>query len=184
MAIQDEIPRSRITLTYRTTINGEPETVSLPLRLLLLGDFSQGTSKDQKLDLDDRDLRNLNGANLDAVIADMGITSKFTVANKISPADTDTLDITLPITGLKSFTPDQIAQQVPQVRALLLLKTLLLEIQANIDNRKDLRKKVAELFSKPDAVAATLADLKGYESFVVPAAPALPGTPTTPVLTA
>ena len=47
MAIQDQLPKSRITLTYRTTINGEPETVKLPLRLLILGDFSHNSSVDR-----------------------------------------------------------------------------------------------------------------------------------------
>ena len=53
MAIQDQLPKSRITLTYRTTINGEQETVNLPLRLLVFGDFSLGSSEDRKIDLED-----------------------------------------------------------------------------------------------------------------------------------
>ena len=33
MAVQDELPRSRITLTYRTTIHGQQEEVNLPFRV-------------------------------------------------------------------------------------------------------------------------------------------------------
>lgn len=42
MAIQDEIgiPRSRVTMRYRTEINGVPEDITLPLRILVAGDFS------------------------------------------------------------------------------------------------------------------------------------------------
>ena len=42
MAIQDDknIPKSRVTLRYRTEINGVPEDVTLPLRILVAGDFS------------------------------------------------------------------------------------------------------------------------------------------------
>ena len=58
MAIQDEIPKSRLTLRYRTEINGQPEDMSLPLRLLITGDFSQGSSSDRSVDLDERNLRN------------------------------------------------------------------------------------------------------------------------------
>ena len=36
MAIQDEIPRSRLTLTYRTTISGEMQEITLPFRFLVL----------------------------------------------------------------------------------------------------------------------------------------------------
>jgi hypothetical protein len=42
VAIQDELPQSRITLKYRTTINGEEEDIKLPMRTMVLGDFSMG----------------------------------------------------------------------------------------------------------------------------------------------
>ncbi|MEY3881501.1 MAG: type secretion system contractile sheath small subunit [Pseudomonadota bacterium] len=46
MAIQDEIPKSRLTLRYKTEVNGQPEDMTLPMRLLITGDFSQGSSTD------------------------------------------------------------------------------------------------------------------------------------------
>ena len=61
MSIQDEIPKSRLTLKYKTEVNGQPEDVNLPLRLAILGDFSGGTSKDRKLDLDERRMRQGQG---------------------------------------------------------------------------------------------------------------------------
>src|SRR5689334_10692595 len=70
MAVQDEVPKSRITLRYRTEINGTPADIDLPLRLLMLGDFSQGTSADRKLDLEERKARNLDGTNTGAVMKD------------------------------------------------------------------------------------------------------------------
>jgi type VI secretion system protein ImpB len=177
MAIQDEIPKSRITLTYRTTINGQPETVNLPFRLLVLGDFSHGTSKDQSVDLEERKVRSLSGNNLDAIIRDQNIKLKLQVANKINPDESAMLDVELPITGVKSFGPDEVAKNVPQVKALLLLRALLLEAQSNIDNRKDLRKKIYELFANPDQLKAAVAELKGYDSFTVPAAPSANALP-------
>jgi len=36
MPVNDEIPESRIMLTYRTTVDGEPRDVDLPFRLLVL----------------------------------------------------------------------------------------------------------------------------------------------------
>jgi len=74
MSVNDEIPKSRITLTYRSAVTGEPEDVVLPYRQLVMGDFSNGTSTDRKLDLDQRNLRNLDGTNLDQVMEDMKMT--------------------------------------------------------------------------------------------------------------
>lgn len=195
MSIQDELPKSRITLTYRTTIRGVPEEVNLPLRLLVLGDFSLGTSKDRKLDLEERKTRAINGKNLSDQIADMGIKLKFEVANRVNPDVEADLPIELDITGIKSFSPDSIVNQVPKLRALLLLKTLLLETQSAVDNRKELRKTIYELFSNPDALKAVMGQLKGYDSLRLPSegthpapapvapapvAPAPPAPPATP----
>ena len=52
MAITDEIPKSRLTLTYRTTVEGEAEEVQLPFRVVVLGDLSGGSSRDRQVDLD------------------------------------------------------------------------------------------------------------------------------------
>lgn len=179
MAVSDEIPKSRITLTYRTTVHGEPEDVTLPFRLLLMGDFSGGTSKDRKVDLDQRTIRNLDGTNLNDVMKDMGMSIQFKVPNKIDPDHAQEIDVTLPIESLKSFTPAEVAKQVPKIKALLVLRKLLLEVQGNLDNRKDFRKLLRALSQNEGAVFALLQQLKGFESFKVPAAdktkPALSG---------
>ena len=168
MAIQDELPRSRITLTYRTTINGEPETVNLPLRLLVLGDFSLGSSEDRKVDLEARRLRSVSGRNLDELMKDMKMSVSFQVPNRVNPDAAETLDVELPINRMKSFHPDEIVHHVPKLKALLLLKQLLMEMQSSIDNRKELRKLVYEMFSKPEALNEVLAELKNYESLKLP----------------
>ncbi len=168
MSIQDQLPRSRITLTYRTTINGEPETVNLPLRLLMLGDFSLGSSEDRKVDLEARKLRSVNGRNLDELMKDMKMSLNFQVPNRINPDVEADLDVTLPIDRMKSFHPDEVVHHVPKLKALRLLKKLLLEMQSSIDNQKALRNLIYELFSNKDALAQVLAELKDYESLRLP----------------
>jgi type VI secretion system protein ImpB len=176
MAITDEIPKSRITLTYRTEVRGEPEEVSLPFRVLVMGDLSGGTSRDRKVDLDQRQMRGLDGKNLDAVMADMNMVLRLTVPNKINPqAAGDDLKIELPVRGIKSLAPAEIAKNVPRIRALLLLKKLLLEAQANLDNRKDFRKLVRALATDKAAIGALLKQLEGYETFKLPAPTAAGG---------
>lgn len=169
MAIQDQLPKSRITLTYRTTINGEQETVNLPLRLLVMGDYSLGSSEDRKQDLETRKLRSVDGRNLDELMKDMKMSANFQVPNRINPDVEAELNIDLPINRMKSFHPDEIVKHVPKLKALLLLKTLLVEMQSNIDNRKDLRRELYELFSKPEALKELLNELKGYETMRLPA---------------
>lgn len=174
MSIQDQLPRSRITLTYRTTINGEQETVNLPLRLLMLGDFSLGSSEDRKSDLEARKLRSVNGKNLDDLMKDMKMSLNFQVPNRINPDVEADLDVTLPVTKMKSFHPDEIVHHVPKLKALRLLKKLLLEMQSSIDNQKELRNLIYELFRNKDALKQVLAELKDYESLRLPTKSAQP----------
>ena len=168
MAVNDEIPKSRLTLTYRTAVSGEAEDVALPFRLLVLGDLSGGTSKDREVDLDQREIRNLDGTNLSDVMADMNMSVKFNVANKIDPERAEELEVELPITSMKSFQPSDIAQNVPKIKALLLLRKLLLEVQGNLDNRKEFRKLMRALAQDEQGVNALLEQLKDFDNFKVP----------------
>lgn len=164
MAIQDEIPKSRITLRYKTEVQGKPEDITLPLRLMVTGDLSQGSSTDRKVDLDERRLRTLDGTNLDAVMKDMGMSLKFAVSNKIDPENAEDMDVSIPVTGMKSFSPDQVAKFVPKLKGILQVKKLLEEVVSNVDNRKEFRKLLNELMSNEEALGKMAEELKGYES--------------------
>jgi type VI secretion system protein ImpB len=168
MAIQDEIPKSRLTLRYKTEVSGQPEDVSLPLRLLVEGNFSMGSSRDRKLDLEERRLRTLDGTNTDAVMKDMGMSLKFAVSNKIDPEMAEDMDVEIPVDSMRSFSPDHIARHVPKLRGVLQMKKLLEEVVSNVDNRKDFRKLLNELMSDEEALGKMMEQLKGYESLKLP----------------
>lgn len=168
MAINDEIPKSRLTLTYRTTVRGEPEEVQLPFRLVVMGDLSGGSSRDRKVDLDARTLRRLDGKNLDDVIEDMQMSVEVTVPNRVDPDKAESLTAKIPITSMRSFTPAEIANHVPKVKSLLVLRKLLLEVQANLDNRKEFRRLMRLLAADKGAVEAIVKELEGFEDFKVP----------------
>jgi type VI secretion system protein ImpB len=142
--------------------------MKLPLRTLVLGDFSGGTSEDRGVILEERKTRTLDGTNrVDDLMKDMGIGLKVAVPNTINP-DADDVEVSMPVTGMKSFSPDEVAQHIPQVKALLLFKSLLTEMQSNIDNRREFRKLIQDLCANPEAMQKTLAELKRYENYKLP----------------
>jgi type VI secretion system protein ImpB len=167
MAVQDEVPKSRLTLRYRTEINGQPQDVNLPLRLLVMGDFSLGTSADRKVDFDERKLRSLDGKNMATVMKDMNINMSMSVQNKIDPDKSEELEVNLPIKSMKSFSPDEVAKNMPKVKGLLLLKKLLLEMESNVANSKDFRKAMTDLYANEASHKALVEQLKAFESFKV-----------------
>ena len=168
MAVQDEVPKSRLTLRYRTEINGQPQDVNLPLRLMVMGDFSLGSSTDRKVEFDERKLRSLDGKNLNQVMKDMTMNVQMTVPNKIDPEKSEELEVNLPIKSMKSFSPDEIAKAMPKVKGLLLLKKLLLEMESNVANSKDFRKLVTDLYGSEANFKAIQEQLKGFDSFKIP----------------
>jgi type VI secretion system protein ImpB len=168
MAVNDEIPKSRLTLTYRTDVHGEKEDVALPFRLLVMGDLSGGTSKDSKEDLDQRRVRNLDGKNLNSIMSDMDMNVSFTVDNKIDPSEAEQVDVELPINSMNSFSPSEVAASMPKVKALALLRKLLLEVQGNLDNRKEFRQLIQALSDNPEAVTALKEELSAFDSYAVP----------------
>jgi type VI secretion system protein ImpB len=168
MAIQDEIPKSRLTLKYKTEVSGQPEDLTLPLRMLVTGDFSLGSSKDRKVDLDERRLRNMDGKNTDAVMKDMGMSLKFAVPNKIDPESEEDMNVEIPIDSMKAFLPDHIAQNVPKLKGILMLKQLLEEVMSNVDNRKEFRNLLGKLLSDQEALGKMMEQLQGFESFKLP----------------
>lgn len=167
MAVQEEVPKSRITLTYKTDVDGEPATVDLPLRLMVLGDFSHGSSKDRKLELDERNLRSLNGSNINEIMKDMEIKLDMVVSDKVTSNDQD-MRVHLKLENLNSFSPSEVAKQVPQVRSLLLLKKLLEEIQSNVANKKEFAALLNKLFASKSLLTQMKEKLQNFSNYQIP----------------
>jgi len=149
-------------------VNGEPETVNLPLRMLVIGDMSLGNSADRKVDFDQRRVRNVDAQNLPGVMRDMKMNLDFVVPNKIDPDKEEEIRVNLPITSMKSFSPEGFVNSIPKVKGLLMLKTLLEEVQSNVANSKEFRKLLTDLYGNEENFKAVLEELKGYDSFKLP----------------
>jgi type VI secretion system protein ImpB len=180
VSIQDEIPRSRINLRYRTNIKGGAELLELPFRLLILADLSLGTSADREVDLDTRRVRSLDGKNIDSMMEDMRMSMRFEVDNLIDRKSDEQFQVELPVKNRASFLPDQVASNVPKIRALLLLRRLLSEIQSNIDNRKEVRRILNETLSNKETLESLKKELLPYAQYQLPKNQALPAKPTGP----
>jgi type VI secretion system protein ImpB len=170
--IQDQIPRSRINLRYRTMIEGELKEVELPFRLIIMADLSLGSSTDRQVDLESRRLRTLDGRNLDSLMENMKMSISFQPKNVIDSSE-EQLDVKLPITSRASFNPAEVAAQVPKIRALMLLRKLILEMQGQVDNRKDVRTLLQQVFANPDELKQLKDELAAYSSYHLPETKAL-----------
>ena len=161
MTARNTVPKSRIMLTYDTRQPDQPrKEKELPLRLLVVGDLTGRAMKPDpapgdpprpKDEFEDRKIHDLNGNNLDTVMAKLNIQVELKgIANHVEKPGTP-FDVTIPITSMASFEPGEVVNHVASTRRLLQIRKLLLELQACVDNNKQFRRLVRELTSPPRA---------------------------------
>ena len=89
------------------------------------------------------------------------------VPNKVN-ADEESLRVNLSLNQMRSFSPEEVAKQIPQVRSLMLLKKLLEEIQSNIANKKEFAQLLSRLFSSENLLSSLKEKLKAYSMYQIP----------------
>ncbi|WP_226647870.1 type VI secretion system contractile sheath small subunit [Microbulbifer variabilis] len=144
MAIQDTIPKSRMTLRYKTDINGQPENLELPLRILIMGDFSGPNSK--KVPLADRKIISFKGNNINPVIEEMGI--------HVNVTDDDEKRHLIPIKNVDSFHPFNVCKSITSLDDMVRSKRALNTLLSSINNSAKFREALKGLINNPDAVNA------------------------------
>ena len=164
MAVNDEIPKSRLMIRYKTEVDGELKDKELPFRLLVMGDLSQGLSKDRKQDFETREIRHMDGT-IDALMKDMDMELTLSVPNKITPSVSPNLDLNLKIDSMKSFQPGVIAEKVPQLRSLLKLREMVEELESTVDNNKGFRNLIKEMLKDEAKLEQVKKELPAIESF-------------------
>ena len=146
MAIQDTLPKSRLTLRYRTEINGEPEDIELPLRLLVLGDFSGKHSP--KTSFDERKMVSFDRKHLkiNDIMEKMNIHLQVTDSNEQLH--------TIPIKNMNSFLPGHIIKSITTMDEMVKAKNLLNALLSSINNSSKFRSALTTLMADETSLAS------------------------------
>jgi type VI secretion system protein ImpB len=123
---QNEIPKARVNIKLDVHTGGAARKMELPLKLLVTGDFSNG-QEDRVLS--EREKVNVNKNNFDSVLADFSPSVRLTVPDTLS-ADGSEQAINLTFSNIKDFEPEQVARQIPQLKAMLAMRNLLRDLMA------------------------------------------------------
>ncbi|ORM62283.1 type VI secretion system contractile sheath small subunit [Pantoea rodasii] len=142
---QNEIPKARVNIKLDVHTGGAARKMELPLKLLVTGDFSNG-QEDRVLC--EREKVNVNKNNFDSVLADFSPSVRLTVADTLA-ADGSEQAINLTFNNIKDFEPEQVARQIPQLKAMLAMRNLLRDLKSNLLDNVTFRKELEIILKDP-----------------------------------
>lgn len=135
-------PRERVNIVYRPALGDAQEEVELPLKLLILGDF---TGKPDERPLEDREPINIDKDNFNEVLRAQGIGLNISVPNRLAEEPDAEMNVDLQFESLKDFEPEAVARKTPELKRLLELREALGALKGPLSNLPNFRKKIQEL---------------------------------------
>jgi type VI secretion system protein ImpB len=152
-------PKERVNIVYRPATGDAKEEIELPLRLLVMGDF---TLKEDDRMLEEREPFNVDKDNFNEVLKSQNIDLNLTVPNKLSGEPDDEMSVSIDFNSIKDFEPENVARKVPELNKLLELRQALTALKGPLSNVPEFRKKVQSLV-KDDTVRDQLLKELGVE---------------------
>ncbi|MBU3831900.1 MAG: type VI secretion system contractile sheath small subunit [Candidatus Desulfovibrio faecigallinarum] len=150
-------PKERINIVYRPAIGDVQEDVELPLKTLVIGDF---TMRADSVPVEERKPINVAKDNFDEVMQGQGITLEMMVPNRLQDSpDSGELAVSLKFENMNDFSPDVIVDSVPELRQLMELRAALKALKSPLSNIPEFRKKLQRIVQDEALRARLLADL-------------------------
>jgi len=150
-------PKERVNIVYRPATGDAKEEVELPLKLLVLGDFTQ--RPDDRM-VEEREPINIDKDNFNEVLKAQNLSLDLTVPNKLSDQPDEELSVSMKFESIKDFEPEAIAKNTPELNKLLELREALNSLKGPMSNRPEFRKKIQELIKDEAAREQLLKELK------------------------
>ncbi|MBA2481648.1 MAG: type VI secretion system contractile sheath small subunit [Planctomycetes bacterium] len=148
-------PKERVNIVYQASTGDAQQEKELPLKLLMLGDYTQ-RADDQPLE--ERKAVGVTKDNFDDVLASQSIRVALQVPNRLAE-DAGELAVHLSIASMKDFEPEALARQVPELAKLLALREALSALKGPLGNVPAFRKKIQDLIADTSTRSALLKEV-------------------------
>ncbi len=149
-------PKERVNIVYRPATGDAKEEVELPLKLLVVGEFS--SQEDDRM-IEEREPINIDKDNFDEVMRAQNLKLDVNVPDKISGDPDKEVAVSLKFESIKDFNPEAIAQNTPELNQLLQLREALSALKGPMSNRPEFRKKIQEIIKDDAAREKVLKEL-------------------------
>ena len=145
------------TTSSAPATGGAQEEIELPLKLMVLGDFTQRADERK---IEDRKPISIDKNNFDEVLGKQELSLTFAVPNRLQDEETDDeLPVQLRINSMKDFNPAAVVDQVPELKKLMELRDALVALKGPLGNAPAFRKAIESVFSDDDSRDRVLGEL-------------------------
>ena len=152
-------PKERINIKYVPATGGQEAEVELPLKMMVVGDF---TGKSDETPIADRKTVSIDKNNFGSVLKETNLSLKTSVPDRLSEQkegmESD-IALDLEFQSMSDFRPDSIAKQVPEVKKLIDLREALVALKGPLGNVPSFREKLQELLGSEEARDKLLSEL-------------------------
>lgn len=145
-------PKERVNIVYRPATGDAKEEVELPLKLLVVGDFTM--RQDDRM-IEERETTNIDKDNFNEVMKAQNLNLNVTVPDKLSDDADKEIAVDLKFQSINDFNPENIARNTPELNKLLELREALNALKGPMSNRPEFRKKIQDMI-KDDATREKL----------------------------
>ncbi|MCB9495711.1 MAG: type VI secretion system contractile sheath small subunit [Fibrobacteria bacterium] len=154
-SFQNEIPPARVNIQLSVDKGNAKKKMELPLKLLVLGDFTQ---KKDDTRLSDREKININKQNFDQVMESLDLGVRTVVPNMVKD-DGSELQVDLKFKNMKAFDPSEVVKQVPELSKLMAARNLIRDLGSNLLDNREFRKRMEDILQDPEAMNSIIAEL-------------------------
>lgn len=150
-------PKERINIKYRSEQGGVQESVELPFKMMVVGDFTQ--RQDERV-IEERKPISVDKDNFDEVLRNQKVSVDFSVPNRLSEEEDAELKVNLKFDSMKDFTPENVARQVPELKKMLELREALVALKGPLGNVPAFRKAIETILENEEQRKLVLGELK------------------------
>ena len=140
-------PKERVNIVYKPAGDAQ-EDVELPLRILMLGDF---TGKPDDTAVEERKPINIDKDNFNDVLKEQNLSVDVNVKDTLSGEEGAEMGVSLKFESIKDFAPEGVVAQVPELKQLLELRNALNALKGPLGNVPAFRKKIQSILGDAGA---------------------------------
>lgn len=151
-------PKERVNIVYKPATGDAQEQVELPLKQLVIGDF---TLRDDETPVEDIKPIRVDKDNFTDVLKGQNLSLQLSVPNRLADnaPEGEKMPVSLKFESIRDFEPDALVDQVPELRQLIALRDALKALKGPLGNVPDFRKQLQALIDDQNARERLLGEL-------------------------